>query len=193
MDAVTSLRQEFPALGLTAGFADPKSRAVYADLMLLWLEINRARSSQESLIAAARLTWWRDAIADQKPEGVPLAIRLLANQNLDHSKLSATLTECISHTLNGAGEDHIHLSFGDILSATMGGDAKAAGQVMMRLKASLSGYNTETSADEIGAAIKTLPKPLRLIDWLADDPRRLHYPETKPMLALSMVFAAIRL
>lgn len=193
-DAVTSLRQELPALGLTAGFAAPKIRSLYADLMLLWLEVNRARAANENLIAAARLTWWRDAIADNKPEGVPLAIRLLEHNSLDQPQLTAGLTALIDVTINSNPEAKIetesqcHLIYGNILASALGGDAQAAGHVLISLKASLAGKPREMEIDQ-----QSLPKVLRLVDWLTQDPLRLHYPEAKPMLALSMMFAAIRL
>lgn len=194
MDAISSLRQELPALGLTAGFAAPKIRSLYADLMLLWLEVNRARAANENLIAAARLTWWRDAIAENKPEGVPLAMRLLENESLDQSQVTTRLTELIDATIHSSpeakieAENQCHLIYGHILSSALGGDALAAGQVLIRLKASLAGNPSDVEYD-----VQSLPKVLRLVDWLAQDPMRLHYPEAKPMLALSMIFAAIRL
>ena len=194
MDAVSSLRQELPALGLTAGFATPQIRPVYADLMLLWLEVNRARAANENLIAAARLTWWRDVIAENKPEGVPLAMRLLEYKSLDQSQLTAGLTNLIDVTINSSpeakieAENQCHLIYGKILSAILGGDALSAGQVLINLKASLAGKPSDIEYD-----VQSLPKVLRLVDWLTQDPMRLHYPEAKPMLALSMIFAAIRL
>ena len=194
MDAVSSLRQDLPALGLTTGFATPKIRPVYADLMLLWLEVNRARAANENLIAAARLTWWRDAIAEHKPEGVPLATRLLEYESLDQSQLIAGLTDLIDVTINSSPEAKIeaenkcHFIYGKILTSALGGDSQAAGQVLICLKASLAGRTCDISSD-----VQTLPKVLRLVDWLTQDPMRLHYPEAKPMLALSMIFAAIRL
>lgn len=193
MDAVSSLRQELPALGLTAGFAAPQIRALYADLMMLWLEVNRARAANENLIAAARLTWWRDAITENKPEGVPLATRLLQYKTLDHHHLTTRLTDLIEITLHseaGAGiraEDQCHLIYGQILSSSLGGDAKAAGQVLISLKASLAGQTHEMEIDR-----QSLPKVLRLVHWLSQDALRLHYPEAKPMLALAMIIAAIR-
>ena len=193
MDAVSSLRQELPALGLTAGFAAPKIRPLYADLMLLWLEVNRARAANENLIAAARLTWWRDAIAENKPEGVPLAVRLLEYKSLDQSQLTAELTNLIDVTINSSpeakieAENQCHLIYGKILTSALEGDALAAGQLLISLKASLAGKPSDISND-----IQTLPKMLRLVNWLTKDPMRLHYPEAKPMLALSMIFAAIR-
>ena len=194
MDAVASLRQELPAIGLTAGFAPPKIRPVYADLMLLWLEVNRARSANENLIAAARLTWWRDAIADNKPEGVPLAMRLLEHKSLDQPQLTARLPDLIDVTINSSpeakieAENQCHFIYGDILASALSGDPQAAGQVLISLKSSLAGKPRDIEYD-----VQTLPKMLRLVDWLAQDPMRLHYPEAKPMLALSMIFAAIRL
>lgn len=194
MDAISSLRQELPALGLTAGFAAPHIRPLYADLMLLWLEVNRARAANENLIAAARLTWWRDAIAENKPEGVPLATRLLENESLDQSQVTAGLTDLIDVTIHSnpeakiEAENQCHLIYGKILTSALGGDALAAGQLLIRLKASLAGKPHDNEYD-----IQSLPKVLRLVDWLTQDPMRLHYPEAKPMLALSMIFVAIRL
>ena len=191
MDAVSSLRQELPALGLTAGFAAPEIRAVYADLMLLWLEVNRARAANENLIAAARLTWWRDAIDQNQPEGVPLATRLLDHQ-IDHQALVAELTHLIDHTLHSDGgasqDDQCHLIYGRILASALGGEAEAAGQVLISLKASLAG-----KPRDLNIQTQSLPKVLRLVHWLAEDPARLHYPEAKPMLALTMVFAAFKI
>jgi len=189
-DSVAILRQEFPALGLVLGFASPKERSTYADLLLLWIEINRARSSAETLIAAARITWWRDAMAEGKPEGVPLASNLLNHQRITPAQFADILTRIIDLTLQQSSEEAVQLAFGDVFAQAFDCAANDVGYILHRLKTSLGGH-----AGSGGDGIKnkaSLPKTLRLIDWLCEKPSRLHYPEEHPMLALSMLWASLK-
>ena len=192
MDAIQNLRDEFPALGLTLGFASPAERSLYADLLLLWLELNRARSSSETLVAAARMTWWRDAIENAKPEGVPLAMRLLYHKTIDQKRLADHLTNIIGLTLNGSEDTIFHHHFGQVLGMVFNCDGDQAGLVLARLKLSLSGQVIDQSTD-LKNDLKSMPKVIQLINWLASDPSRLHYPESKPLLALHMLAKAFRL
>ena len=100
MDAIQNLRDEFPALGLTLGFAKPAERSLYADLLLLWLELNRARSSSETLVAAARMTWWRDAIENQNQRAFLWQCDCLITRTIDQKRLADHLTNIIGLTLN---------------------------------------------------------------------------------------------
>jgi len=189
-DSVTILRQEFPALGLVLGFAAPQERSTYADLLLLWIEINRARSSAETLIVAARITWWRDAMAEGKPEGVPLASNLLNHQRITQAQFADILTRIIDLTLQQSPEVSVQLAFGDLFAQAFDCEAIDAGHILHLLKTSLGGH-----AVSGGDGIKnkaSLPKTLRLIHWLCEKPSRLHYPEEHPMLALSMLWASLK-
>ena len=189
-DPVTILRQEFPALGLVLGFASPDERAIYADLMLLWIEINRARSSSENLIAAARITWWRDAVAENKPEGVPLATRMLDHQKISPQYYADVLTQIIDLTLQQSAEESVQMAFGQFFAEAFDCDAGDVGHILHRLKLSLGGHSGLDQGKKDGKRV--MPKVFRLIDWLCDKPSRLHYPEEHPMLALSMVVASFK-
>ena len=193
-DPVTILRQEFPALGLVLGFASPDERAIYADLMLLWIEINRARSSSENLIAAARITWWRDAVAENKPEGVPLATRMLDHQKISPQYYADVLTQIIDLTLQQSAEESVQMAFGQFFAEAFNCDAGDVGHILHRLKLSLGGHSgfNQSKNDGKKDGKGAMPKALRLIDWLCDKPSRLHYPEEHPMLALSMVVASLK-
>ena len=203
LSATASLRDEFPALALTLGFAPPQRRAHWADLLLLWLEVNRARNAAESMIAAARITWWREALDNQKPEGVPLAERLLSS-GADISAISTMLNNVVGITLNAGpdSESQICHAMGEMLSTlVVEDDKKSANQratdhdyahTLLAFRAAMGGDAlTGETAQTLMAA--PLPTSFKLMLWLAEKPERLNYPEAQTLLPLKMLFHAIRL
>ena len=193
MKASTTLRQEFPALALVTGFANPKMREQLADLLLLWLEINRARNAAESMIAAARITWWREALDEGKPESVPLAERLIATYP-DITPITAMLQQVVNITLNGGDDHQICHVMGDlwakIFNNGQGGDDCA--HILLAFRSAMSGNALDS---DLAASLmaKPIPQPIKLIAWLAQDPKRLSYPEAQPLLPFKMMLRAIRL
>ena len=180
MSSTADLRREFPALALVAGFVAPKKRAEFADLLLLWLEGRRALRANENMVAAIRLGWWRDALRDQAPQAVPLAMRLLAHER-QWAGAVADLDEMISGLLGG-GEvsDKWHDIIAEQLSATLGGDSEAIAKI-------LGGFDTPNQTD----IAPNLPLPFRLMRWLQADRHRLNYPDQNPLLALKMLWAVL--
>ena len=180
MASIADLRREFPALALVAGFVAPKKRGEFADLLLLWLEGRRALRANENMVAAIRLGWWRDALRDQAPQAVPLAMRLLAHKE-DWAGLVADLDAMIGALLGG-GEvlDKWHDIIAEQLSANLGGDAEAIAKI-------LGGFDTPNQTD----IAPNLPLPFRLMRWLQADRHRLNYPDQNPLLALKMLWAVL--
>ena len=193
MKGSVTLRQDFPALALVIGFARPDAREQLADLLLLWLEMNRARQAAESMIAAARITWWREALDNKKPESVPLAERLLAHYQ-DISPITATLQQVVNITLNGGDDHQICHAIGDMLAKVLnngqGGDDCA--HILLAFRQAMTGQALDHVISK-DLQHKPVPQPLKLMAWLAEDPKRLNYPETGPLLPLKMLFRAIRL
>lgn len=187
MDAVNALRHEFPALGLTIGFAPKKDRALIADILLFWLEVNRARSSSENLIAAARITWWRDAIDEKKPEGVPLAERLLAHQDIPHQAFGEMIGQLVELTLNQAGLPEVMHEFAKPFAPIWDGDADELAHILLAFKMAMTGQ-----AHDLGKIASPLPIPFKMMAWLCHDPARLNYPDEKPLLSLSMMMASLK-
>ena len=187
-DAVTSLRQDIPALGLTLGFSSPSIRPVLADALLLWLEIRRAGLAGEQLIAATRMTWWRDALAEGRSEGVPLAERLMAHG--DGRQLTDAINRRIDALLYGDSDDPwpegIAVWLASHLAAQQALDISAISQMLNRLDASLRG-------DVMPSAPATGQVSLDLINWCCDKPSRLQYPATHPLLVVQMLLATFRL
>ena len=192
-DAVTSLRQDVPALGLTLGFSAPSIRPVLADALLFWLEIRRAGLAGEQLIAATRMTWWRDALTEGRSEGVPLAERLIAHGG--GSQLAEAINRRIDALLYGDGDD----TWPDGISVWLAArihemqqdeiDISAISQVMNRLDAGLKGIRE----DDIPTAGITGQISLDLISWCCDKPSRLQYPAAHPLLVVQMLLATFRL
>ena len=180
MASTADLRREFPALALVAGFVAPKKRAEFADLLLLWLEGRRALRANENMVAAIRLGWWRDALRDQAPQAVPLAMRLLAHER-QWAGLVADLDSMIGALLGG-GEvsDKWHDIIAEQLAATLGGDTEAIAKI-------LGGFDTPPQTD----IPPNLPLPFRLMRWLQTDRHRLNYPHENPLLALKMLWAVL--
>ena len=187
MDAVTALRHEFPALGLTMGSAPAPDRAVMADLLLFWLEVNRARAASETLIAAARITWWKEALIAGQTEGVPLAERLLAQAVVPAAVLAELATDMAGLTLDQAGDGAVMHRFAPVMTDALGGDADELAHVLLAFKAAMAGQGTT-----LPPLTSALPLPFRMMAWMAQDPRRLNYPDDRPMLALSMIWAILR-
>ena len=175
------LRQDFPALWLALSFAPPKQRVLYADLLLLWLELNRAASAQERLIAAARITWWQDAMERQQSSGVPLAESLLTNEQINKDSLAASLSHIASNTLHGIDSPDVHAVFADFMAGCLDTDAEPIAIILRKIK----GKTGETISPAAA-----LPKVLKMIDWLTEKPARLNYPAEEPLLALSMLLAS---
>ena len=187
-DAVTSLRQDIPALGLTLGFSSPSIRPVLADALLFWLEIRRAGLAGEQLIAATRMTWWRDALAEGRSDGVPLAERLIAHGGGE--QLADAVNRRINALLYGDGDDTwpdgISIWLAARMHKTQTLDISAVSQMLNRLDASLKG-------EAVPAAGTTGQISLDLINWCCDTPSRLQYPATHPLLVVQMLLATFRL
>lgn len=185
MNGLLLLRQEFPALGMVLGFIPSTQRAPVADIMLLWLELRRATQASEAIVAATRIAWWRDALEHGDGKGVPLAENLIAAH--DSAQLTKMLGQLVEATLTeGPAQAHHHTAATLLAQATQQDETELAA-ALIRLDAILDGE----MAGNPGAAI---PHPLpALIHWLCDQPTRLAYPERHPMLAFSMLLAAIKL
>jgi hypothetical protein len=184
MDAVTSLRKEAPALGLTLGFSPAINRPPIADALLLWLEVRRALLADENLVAAARMAWWRDALAEARSEGVPLAERLIAHGGLP--QLAEGLDAQINTVLHGTASALWHESLSCWLAQRLEIEPGAPIIVFERLEAAFAGTATPSSMP-VGQA------SLDLIGWCCEKPSRLRYPESHQLLALQMIFVAFRL
>lgn len=190
-----SLRDEFPALALTVGFASPAERDHLADLLLLWLEINRARNAAESMIAAARITWWREALDNNRAEGVPLAERILASGR-DLSSVSIMLARVVGITLDAAStaDNDICYAMGDMLASMVnrGKGASEIAQALMTLRSAMGGEDI-TPDRQTAVFTAKIPTPFKLMAWLSGRPQSLNYPESDPLLPLKMMVRAFRL
>lgn len=190
-----SLRDEFPALALTVGFASPAERDRLADLLLLWLEINRARNAAESVIAAARITWWREALDNNRAEGVPLAERILASGR-DLSSVSIMLARVVGITLDAAStaDNDICYAMGDMLASMVnrGKGASEIAQALMTLRSAMGGEDI-TPDRQTAVFTAKIPTPFKLMAWLSGRPQSLNYPESDPLLPLKMMVRAFRL
>jgi len=188
MESVSALRHEFPALALTTGFASRKDREFLADMLLLWLEYRRATRTSENLVAATRLTWWREAFESGNTGNVPLAERIMdwSHHNLDLAVLINTTEKLINAVLDGSDECFIHLKFAEFIEngLKLEGEALPISQVLTGLADVMDGKDVVISAE-------TRFTPMALITWLCRDPSRLDYPAQHPMLALRMLLAAV--
>lgn len=182
-DGFTALRQKNPALALTLNFAQPSLRQPLADALLLWFEIIHAQAASEALLAAARLTWWHDALVERKAEAVPLAVRLLASDGLDIKiKALADIREVI---LTGDPPDQVHHAYAPVFKAISGeGDEGEYSLILHSLREALAGKASERHT------LSHSSKSFRLMAWLAEEPSRLSYPDEKPLLAISMIIAS---
>jgi hypothetical protein len=193
MQGSKTLREDFPALALTVGFAPPHDRELMADLLLLWMEINRARNAAENMIAAARISWWRDALDKNRPEGVPLAERLI-KAIPEPTPVTDMFEKVIGITLD-QGDDHLVChAVGDMMAIILnkgeGGDDIA--HTLLAFRRAMAGKSLDGDIAKVLIAAP-LPVPIKLIAWLAQAPERLNYPEGQPLLPLKMMIRAFRL
>ncbi|XDZ66865.1 hypothetical protein AB8880_05630 [Alphaproteobacteria bacterium LSUCC0684] len=184
MDSVSALRHEFPALALTTGFAARRDRAFLADMLLLWLEYRRATRASENLIAAARLTFWREAFETGKTDHVPLAERILdwSGQRLDRARLAHATERLVAAVLDGSDGGFIHKEFAVLIEdgLKLDGEAEAMASVLACLADVMEG-------GEAHFPVKPGYPPMALIAWLCQDASRLDYPSRHPMLAFRMM------
>ena len=180
--ALSALRSERPALALAASFAPRAEREAVSALLLLWLELRRAGSASEPLLAATRMAWWRDALRDGETAGVPLADHLVA------LGLAGGLAEGIGgmvETLMGSGQLAApHACVAGALSTATGVEADAAESLLAQLDGALAGVAAE--------AARAGHPALDLVQWCCRVPSRLDYPDRHPLLALRMLWESIR-
>lgn len=185
-----SLRDEFPALALTVSFAPPRQRQYLADLLHLWLEINRARLAAESIIAATRLTWWRDALETGKDDGVPLASSLVAS-GCDLAPVIKMLNHIIGMVLEGSdSEKRVCHDVGFMLAIMVnnGHGGEDIAKILLNLRSAMKGE--ALIPHPFNPAI---PTSFKLMGWLAGRPASLDYPDADPLLPLKMILQAWRL
>jgi len=188
MDAVSALRHEFPALALVTGFAARADRPFLADMLLLWLEYRRASLGAENLIAAARLTWWRDTFTSKKTENVPLAERIIAwsETRVDLPGLVEATDRIIANVLDGENNTLLHGEFALLLEKGLGlnDESLATQEVLASFAKAMDGGQAE---------LTIIPDyiPLALMAWLCERPSRLAYPQQHPMLAFQMLMRAL--
>ncbi len=202
-EAVASLRHEFPALGLVVSFIPVRKRALIADILLLWLEIRRALLSDEVMVSAIRLAWWRDMIKTGEGQAPPLAERLsghLSYGRLDRDSIVSMLTELTDQTASNASleliSSLIHRGTGEVLAKALGEgralveDVEAAQTALKTLDDALAGRE---QAFPTHRRLRRAPLIVRLVFWLADTPSYLDYPHKHPLLGAKMLWAvAIR-
>ena len=197
--SVSSLRHEFPALALAITFIPRRSRLVYADLFLLWMEARRAAYANEAMIAAVRIAWWRDAIINQQSQSVPLADRLLV-LGKSHPDMLASITDALDQMISllagGAAKSdalaiwnktiakQIIIWSQDNPQLSLVHDQ--ASQILHALDQNLLGHTEQPMPAYSGKDMV-----FRLIIWLTQDPTRLYYPDQQPLLALKMSMAVM--
>lgn len=197
--SVSSLRHEFPALALAIVFIPRRSRLVYADLFLLWMEARRAAYANEAMIAAVRIAWWRDAIINQQSQSVPLADRLLV-LGKSHPDMLASITDALDQMISllagGAAKSdalaiwnktiakQIIIWSQDNPQLSLVHDQ--ASQILHALDQNLLGHTEQPMPAYSGKDMV-----FRLIIWLTQDPTRLYYPDQQPLLALKMSMAVM--
>lgn len=186
MDAVAQLRRECPALGLTLGFTPAHERNALGDMLLLWLELNRARNASEPLIATARITWWQEALKNPSTsQGVPLAQRL-SRHVIPAKTLSLMIADIAELTLNQTDDKPVMLCFAKVLGEAFGGDANELAEILLAVKSGLAGESQSLLAIE-----SDVPTAFRIMAWLTRDAERLRYPDKKPWTALAMFGAVL--
>lgn len=197
--SVSSLRHEFPALALAITFIPRRSRLVYADLFLLWMEARRAAYANEAMIAAVRIAWWRDAIINQQSQSVPLADRLLV-LGKSYPDMLASVTDALDQMISllagGAAKSdalaiwnktiakQIIIWSQDNPQLSLVHDQ--ASQILHALDQNLLGHTEQPMPAYSGKDMV-----FRLIIWLTQDPTRLYYPDQQPLLALKMSMAVM--
>ena len=197
--SVSSLRHEFPALALAIAFIPRRSRLVYADLFLLWMEARRAAYANEAMIAAVRIAWWRDAIINQQSQSVPLADRLLV-LGKSHPDMLASITDALDQMISllaggAAKSDALAIWNKTIAKQTIIWSQDnpqlslvhdQASQILHALDQNLLGHTEQPMPAYSGKDMV-----FRLIIWLTQDPTRLYYPDQQPLLALKMSMAVM--
>ena len=193
-DSLTALRHELPALALTLGFAKPTERSMLADYLLFWLELRRALLASESMLAATRIAWWRDAL-EQKRGEAPLAQRLIAKSEC--AALASALATLIESIIQPEIKPNttIHTIIGERLGDIIDKPTATLVPILVRLDSALLGNKTfgketlekDTPPSKIGHPVPDL------INWCCDKPSRLAYPDRHPMLALAMLAKSITL
>ncbi|MDG2466853.1 MAG: hypothetical protein P8N97_06485 [Alphaproteobacteria bacterium] len=197
--SVSSLRHEFPALALAIAFIPRRSRLVYADLFLLWMEARRAAYANEAMIAAVRIAWWRDAIINQQSQSVPLADRLLV-LGKSHPDMLASITDALDQMISllagGAAKSDALAIWNKTIAKQIIIWSKdnpqlsivhdQASQILHALDQNLLGHTEQPMPAYSGKDMV-----FRLIIWLTQDPTRLYYPDQQPLLALKMSMAVM--
>ena len=197
--SVSSLRHEFPALALAIAFIPHRSRLVYADLFLLWMEARRAAYANEAMIAAVRIAWWRDAIINQQSQSVPLADRLLV-LGKSHPDMLASITDALDQMISllagGAAKSDALAIWNKTIAKQiiiwsqdnpqLSIVHDQASQILHALDQNLLGHTEQPMPAYSGKDMV-----FRLIIWLTQDPTRLYYPDQQPLLALKMSMAVM--
>ncbi|MBT6257935.1 MAG: hypothetical protein HOI92_09125 [Alphaproteobacteria bacterium] len=197
--SVSSLRHEFPALALAIAFIPRRSRLVYADLFLLWMEARRAAYANEAMIAAVRIAWWRDAIINQQSQSVPLADRLLV-LGKSHPDMLASITDALDQMISllagGAAKSDALAIWNKTIAKQiiiwsqdnpqLSIVHDQASQILHALDQNLLGHTEQPMPAYSGKDMV-----FRLIIWLTQDPTRLYYPDQQPLLALKMSMAVM--
>ncbi|MDA8676424.1 hypothetical protein N9M53_07045 [Alphaproteobacteria bacterium] len=197
--SVSSLRHEFPALALAIAFIPRRSRLVYADLFLLWMEARRAAYANEAMIAAVRIAWWRDAIINQQSQSVPLADRLLV-LGKSHPVMLASITDALDQMISllagGAAKSDALAIWNKTIAKQiiiwsqdnpqLSIVHDQASQILHALDQNLLGHTEQPMPAYSGKDMV-----FRLIIWLTQDPTRLYYPDQQPLLALKMSMAVM--
>ena len=181
--ALSALRSERPALALAASFAPRAEREAVSALLLLWLELRRAGSASEPLLAATRMAWWRDALKTGDAAGVPLAENLVALGLA--GDLAGDIGRMVERLMGPERPVPPHACIAAALSSATGVGAGAAESILERLDAALGGAAAAEGARAGHPA-------LDLVQWCCRRPSRLDYPDRHPLLALRMLWESIR-
>ena len=181
--ALRALRAERPALAMAASFAPPRDRELVAALLLLWMELLRAGQASEPLLAATRMAWWRDALRERAAEGVPLAESLVALGMAD--QLADAIDAMVAETMQSDRPVPPHAAVAGILAPAIGVEAEAAASLLGQLAGAFGGRAAEPA--------RIAHPALALVQWCCRKPARLDYPDRRPLLALEMLWASIRL
>lgn len=218
--AIETLRQKSPALALVAGFASNQQQDQLAWLMLLWLELRHAETvASEPLLAATRISWWKQAFQTGQSDAVPLADHVIRSATAEQlAWLAEWADRRILDLIEGEdlrlGMDKgkaSHRVFAKLLLSVIGLDPKdqawrkAAESVIIKLEAALAHTTENRNTEMPGLPSFTVPSSsplskeqrkgrliLELLAWLAEEPLRLEYPDRYPLLALAMTWKALK-
>ena len=180
--AHSALRSERPALALAASFAPRAERESVSALLLLWMELRRAGSASEPLLAATRMAWWRDALGGGEAAGVPLAEHLVG-LNLA-GDLANGIGEMVERVMASDSPVPPHACIAGALSSAIGVEAATVESLLAQLDGALAGAAAEPA--------RTGHPALDLVQWCCRVPSRLDYPDRHPLLALGMLWESIR-